>query len=113
MSLKAQREMHERGWCQAGGRTRRLKGKIVNKRRYDSIDEAWFVAFRLFAERGDVLTPYRCTPILRCTSKPCRPHPNPWAFAPYLRHTTLLSRKVRVCCGGFHLTASMQSCLPA
>lgn len=106
------RELHERGWCMAGGRTRALKGKVGVKRRYGTIEEAWSVAFRRFCETGQVLTPYRCTSIVCKRSKPARPHPNPWSWLPWLQHTLLLDCKVRFCCGGWHLTANMASLLP-
>jgi len=90
-----------RCWC-AGGARYHAHGV---KRHYATIDEAWHQAFVQSALYGEVMTPYRCLPNKAWKSEVrTLPHPNPWAFKPWLSRMVMRHLRQRKCCGGYHLT---------
>jgi hypothetical protein len=90
-----------RRWC-AGGARYHTRGV---KRYYETIDEAWHEAFIQSAIYGEVMTPYCCLPN-KATKSEVRtiPHPNPWAFKPWLSRMVKRDLRQRRRCGGYHLT---------
>jgi hypothetical protein len=90
-----------RRWCFGGARYHH-RGV---KRYYETIDEAWIDAFFTGARYHEVMMPYRCHPIIVMkTEVHVIPHPNPWAFRPWLSRIVVRYLKRRQCCGGYHLT---------
>lgn len=91
-----------RRWC------RHRIAKVV----YATSDDAWRIAFRIFAETGFILTPYRCgRKIERRAFVEIRITGNPWAVYP-LRCVRRAKRRDVVGCGNWHLTSKTWFMLP-
>lgn len=101
-----------RVWCQGGSKSS-ASPRPGAKRRYDSIHEAWLVAFTEFHRHGGILTPYQCHGhVNERTVVNIRPHPNPWSFRPYYVKKVPHYGLKRVVCEGWHLAKRVYALPP-
>lgn len=80
---------------------------------YSTLEDAWRIAFRIFADTGFILTPYRCGRKVQAHAYiEIQISKNPWAAYPF-RSVRRAKRRVVVGCGAWHLTSKTWFMLPS